>query len=111
MIDYSNRQLYEKAKKTKDMIDSLRSMTLSHQVVRDAIEGDYDVYICSDRHGQILISVLSFRSGEVRSLVHHEVENPLDENIQDLLTVAIAEKIIENEGIKSILLHEPLSDE
>ena len=57
----------------------------------------YDVYIGSDRNNQILISILSFRSGEVRSLVHHEIENPLDEDMIELLTLAIAEKIIENE--------------
>lgn len=97
MIEYSKEQLYEKAKKTKDIIDALRAMTLSHQIVRDAIDGDYDVYIGSERNNQILISILSFRSGEVRSLVHHEIENPLDEDMTELLTLAIAEKIIENE--------------
>lgn len=102
MLHHAKKMEFEKAKELKDTIISIRSLEES-QIVRDFVDGDYNIINYIKKYDRFYIWVIEIRSSKISGYRNIEVENKLEESDEEILEVFLENTFLENEKVKYIL--------
>lgn len=93
MIEYAEKQEYEKAQELKDKISIIDTLTRKSTIISN-IKYNIDVYSYEeDDHKSVYINYLSIHNGSIIRGFTFEYKKQLDESKEELLAMGIAEMI------------------
>lgn len=104
---------FEEAGEIKESIESIRSLE-NTQIVRDFLEGNYDVINYIEKYDSLFIGVIEIRDSKITGYQNYTVENNLEETVKEVFTQFVENKIAENSQEKekiSLLLPEDIDSE
>jgi excinuclease ABC subunit C len=110
MRAFAERRQYEEAAKLRDEIRTLERLS-ERQVVRDAVAEDADIVVLLPKYDRLFAGIAEVRDSELVSVRRMTVENPADLPVEEALSGILAERYVDHERDKRLLLlREPISD-
>ncbi|MDA9129332.1 excinuclease ABC subunit UvrC [Candidatus Gracilibacteria bacterium] len=101
MLEHAEKHEFEEAAKLKKDVDSLK-MTQEEQIVRDFVNGDYDVVNILEKYGKYYVGQIEIRDSVIMGYHNFEIENSLSEGPEEILKAFIEDRYIENLELKNI---------
>ena len=95
MFHHAEKREFEEAAKIKKDIDSLK-MTQEEQIVRDFVNGNYDVINILEKYWNTYVGRIEVRDSVIMGYFNYEIENSLWENQNKILKTYIEDRYIEN---------------
>jgi len=94
MQQESKNMEFEQAAKTRDDIASLKILS-EQQVVRDFLNGDFDVVNIIEKYEKTYIGCIEIRDSKIIGFFNYELESRLQENQEELLTNFVEQRFTE----------------
>jgi excinuclease ABC subunit C len=104
---------FEEAKEIKESIDSIQSLE-NTQIVRDFVDGDFDVINYIEKYEKFFIGVIEIRESKITGYQNYIVEANLEETKKEILTQFIETTLAKNEENKekiTLLIPEEVQSE
>ena len=104
---------FEEAKDIKESIESVQSLE-NIQIVRDFIDGDFDVINYIEKYEKFFIGVIEIRESKITWYQNYVVETNLEETKKEILTQFIETTLAKNEENKqktTLLIPEEVESE
>lgn len=104
---------FEEAKEIKESIESVQSLE-NTQIVRDFVDGDFDVINYIEKYEKFFIGVIEIRESKITGYQNYIVEANLEETKKEILTQFIETTLAKNEGNKekvTLLIPEEVESE
>lgn len=76
---------FEEAQEVKESIDAIKSLE-NTQIVRDFVDGDFDVINFIEKYEKVFIGVIEIRESKITWYKNYEVESHLEETGEEILT-------------------------
>ncbi|MDD3302059.1 MAG: excinuclease ABC subunit UvrC [Candidatus Gracilibacteria bacterium] len=83
---------FEEANLLKQDIESIKSLE-ENQIVRDYVEGDYDIINYIEKYDKFFIGLASIRNSKITDLKNYEVKTHLGESVEEILLEFIEREI------------------
>jgi excinuclease ABC subunit C len=104
---------FEEAKEIKESIESIQSLE-NTQIVRDFVDGDFDVVNYIEKYDKFFIGVIEIRESKITGYQNYIVEANLEESKKEILTQFIETTLAKNEENKekiTLLIPEEIQSE
>ena len=95
MLAYAAELKFEEAAKLKIDIDSLR-ITQEEQIVRDFVNGNYDVINILEKYGNTYVWCIEIRNSVIMWYFNYEIENSLEEDSHEVLKTFVENRYIDH---------------
>ncbi|MCT4617092.1 MAG: excinuclease ABC subunit UvrC [Candidatus Gracilibacteria bacterium] len=95
MQEKSKDLKFEEALKIKQNLEAIEQLD-SHQLVRDFVEGNYDIINFVNKYGEFFICVITIRDAKITGVYNYHFKNKLDDEDKINLEKFIEKKYLEN---------------
>lgn len=96
---------FEEAGRLKDRIERLEKIH-DRQVVRDAVDGDYDIIVAIDKYNQLYIWCVEVRWWQITGTYHYSASNTKWESVDSILSEVMMQRYIDTDFSGTILIGE-----
>ncbi len=90
---------FEEAQEVKESIEAIKSLE-NTQIVRDFVDGDFDVINFIEKYEKVFIGVIEIRQSKITGYKNYEVESHLEESSEEILTQFIENSLAAYEDNK-----------